>query len=206
MVDFSLEEQKIAKLLLAHAKSAEELREESSLTLPQVNDVLKRLIKLRLVERNEDEKYKLVNIIEQTVRGKGGEIAENYRVKMTVEALSQDKNALEKQMSLLESKLRSERVRIHKLERADTAKNDENYTSFMDIECSVASFSDVVNLIVNYGPSSVELLKPKDVRLSLGEAQDVLNEMTSAVHYYISLILSLKYAELMQKRTKSQEK
>ena len=206
MTDFTPEEQKIAKLLLAHAKSAEELRKETSLTLPQVNEALKKLIQLRLVERNEDEKYKLISIIEKSVHGRGsGEIVDNFRVKLTVEALSKDSDALERQMDLLESKLRSERIHIHSLERADVAKQEDNFTSFMEVECSMTSFSDVINMIVNYGPSSVELIKPKEVRLSLSESQDVLNEVTSAVHYYISLILSLKYAELMQKKTKSQE-
>ncbi|MEM0372446.1 MAG: hypothetical protein QXO69_01195 [archaeon] len=206
MVDFSQEEQKIAKLLLAHPKTAEELRKESSLTLPQVNEALKKLIKLRLVERTEDEKYKLVSIVEQGVRGKSaGEVIDNYRVKLTIEALSQSKEALEKQMELLESKLRSERVRVHSLERASAEQQGENFTSFISLDCSATSFSDVINLIINYGPSSIELVKPKEVRLSLSEAQEALNEVASAVHYYISLILSLKYAELMQKKTKSQD-
>ena len=37
---------------------------------------------------------------------------------------------------------------------------------------------------MNYGPSAIEILEPKNIKLELGEAQNVLAEIANLVHRF----------------------
>jgi hypothetical protein len=122
-----------------------------------------------------------------------------YKINMIVEGLSSDEKALEKEMEVLENKLKGEKYKLLKFEKSDVSKGKDNYTQFFSVDVSVPDFSDIVYLIVQFGPSSVELLEPDEVRLDLAQVHEVLNEIASAVHYYVSFILHLKQKELSKK-------
>jgi len=199
MVTFSPEQQKIARSLLKKEKTVEELREELNIPANKLNEELKVLIKLRLVEKTENNKYKLIDYVLKGVNMPKKEVEGQYKVNMIIEGLSTDEKALEKEMEVLEKKLKNEKYAILKFEKSDIAKEKDNYTQFFNVDVSVPEFSDIVYLIIQYGPSSVELLEPTEVRLDLTQAQEVLNEIASAVHYYVSFILQLKHKELSSK-------
>ncbi len=199
MVSFSPEQQKIARSLLKKEKTIEEMREELGVPANKLNEELKTLIQLKLVERTENNKYKLIDYVLKGVAMPKKEVEGQYKVNMIVEGLSSDEGALGKEMEILEKKLKNEKYKILKFEKSDIAKDTNNYTQFFNVDVSVPEFSDIVYLIVQYGPSSVELLEPTEVKLDLCETQEVLNEIASAVHYYVSFILQLKHNELSNK-------
>ena len=199
MVSFSPEQQKIARSLLKKDKTIEELREELGVPANRLNEELKTLIQLKLVEKTDNNKYKLIDYVLKGVVMPKKEVEGKYKVNMIIEGLSSYEGALEKEIEVLEKKLKNEKYKILKFEKSDIAKEKDNYTQFFNVDISVPEFSDIVYLIVQYGPSSVELLEPTEVKLNLSEAQEVLNEIASAVHYYVSFILQLKHNELSSK-------
>jgi len=203
MVEYTEDQQKVAKHLLDGPKTIEELRKELDLSANTLNSALKELLKLKVVER-EDSKYKLIDYITKKV--KGGEKMEEkdidfrgkYRVKMIIEALSQDKEALQRQCDILENKIsKEEKISVIDFEKGEILKQEENYTAFFDIEIETKTFKDVIHMIINYGPSSVELIEPEKLELNLNQSQELLNEISSAVHYYVAFILGLQQ-ELMK--------
>jgi predicted transcriptional regulator len=196
MVSFSPEQQKIARSLLKKDKTIEELREELGVPANRLNEELKTLIQLKLVEKTDNNKYKLIDYVLKGVVMPKKEVEGKYKVNMIIEGLSSYEGALEKEIEVLEKKLKNEKYKILKFEKSDIAKEKDNYTQFFNVDISVPEFSDIVYLIIQYGPSSVELLEPTEVKLNLSEAQEVLNEIASAVHYYVSFILQLKHKEL----------
>jgi DNA-binding MarR family transcriptional regulator len=196
MVTFSPEQQRIARSLLKKEKTIEELRDELGMPANRLNDELKNLIQLKLVERSEDNRYKLIDYVLRGVTMPKKEREGEYKVNIIIEGISPDEKALEKEMEILESKLKNEGFKLLKLEKSEISKEKDNYTAFLNVDLSVPDFSDLVYLIVQYGPSSVELLEPKEVKLDLSQAQGVLNEVASAVHYYVSLILQFKHKEM----------
>jgi len=196
MVSFSPEQQKIARSLLKKEKTIEELREELGVPANKLNEELKTLIQLKLVEKTDNNKYKLIDYVLKGVVMPKKEVEGKYKVNMIIEGLSSDEGALGKEIEILEKKLKNEKYKILKFEKSDIAKEKDNYTQFFNVDISVPEFSDIVYLIIQYGPSSVELLEPTEVKLNLSEAQEVLNEIASAVHYYVSFILQLKHKEL----------
>lgn len=194
MVEYSDDQKQLAKVLLKGPMSVEDLREESKIPMNRINEALKELIKLKLVDR-DGSKYKLIDYVTKGVEvkpRKPREVEENYRVRLIIEALSKDKGALQAQLDILEGKLKEEPVSLLKLDKAETELQGENYTSYLDVEAGVRDFKDLLYLIINYGPSSVELLEPQKIELSMGETQEALNEVSSAVHYYVSFILGLQ--------------
>lgn len=205
MVEYTEKEQRIAKFLLEGSKTVLEIREKTGLTLPEVNEALKKLITLRVAEKTDEDKYKLISYVEEQIKGFKGEVKQNYRAMMIIEALSMGKEALEKQLGLLEEKLKREKIKIIKMKTAEAQQQGENYTSYIELECYTTDFSDLMTIIINYGPSSVELLEPKEVKLNLTQAQNTLNEVISAVHYYVALILSLKQLQMKSQQKKAEE-
>ncbi len=199
MVSFSPEQQKIARSLLKKEKTIEELRKELGVPANKLNEELKTLIQLKLVEKTDNNRYKLIDYVLKGVTMPRKEVEGRYKVNMIIEGLSSDEGALGKEIEILEKKLKNEKYKILKFEKSDIGKEKDNYTQFFNVDVSVPEFSDIVYLIVQYGPSSVELLEPTEVKLNLSEAQEVLNEIASAVHYYVSFILQLKHNELSKK-------
>ncbi len=201
MVEYSEEQKRIAKLLLEKPMTLEELREKSGLSASAVNDALAGLVKLRVVERVEN-KYKLIDLIEKKLKP---QVEDNVRAVLIIEGISPEKEALEKQMALLEDKIKLEPMKIIRFEKGEVEKQDEDYSSFFEIEAWFSSLEDLFKVIINYGPSSVHLLEPKSFSLKANEAQSLVNTVVSAVHYYTSLIIMQKFKEYLQKKKKSSD-
>lgn len=210
MVEYSKEEQKISRLLLKGPKTIEEIRGESGISAGDVNKVLKKLLKLKVVER-VDSKYKLINYVvrgvmkgsksnkTKTIDSEGG-----YRIRMIVENVSPDKEALDKAVKTFEQKFKSEKFKIIDFERSEIKKQDDNYTIFFEAEVVVPEFRDLIYLIFNYGPTFVELLEPEKISLNVPESQQALNEIASIVNYYVSFIFQLQQ-KLLETQGKVQQ-
>ena len=101
-------------------------------------------------------------------------------------------------MDTLEEKLKKEPYKILEHERAGikTEENEEGKTesasTFMETKITVPKFTDMLYLVMNYGPSSVEVLEPEKTELTMEELQSALNDLSSAVHYYTSLVVQLR--------------
>ncbi len=199
MVAFSPEQQKIARSLLKREKTLEELRNELALPANKLNEELKSLIQMKLIEKSGDNRYKLVDYVLRGVTMPQKKTEGAFKINMIIEGLSSDKIALDKEMEILEKKIKGEKYTLLKFEKSDIGQEKDNYTQFLNVDVSVPEFSDIIYLIVQYGPSCVELLEPTEVKMDLSRAQEVLNEVASAVHYYVSFILQLKHNELGKK-------
>ncbi|MFB6076769.1 MAG: hypothetical protein ABEK12_01410 [Candidatus Nanohaloarchaea archaeon] len=49
----------------------------------------------------------------------------------------------------------------------------------------VAGFSDLVELVVNYGPTSVDVTAPEHVEMDVGEIRDALNSVAQMMHQFL---------------------
>ncbi|MFP4045654.1 MAG: hypothetical protein ACLFS3_01185 [Candidatus Aenigmatarchaeota archaeon] len=62
----------------------------------------------------------------------------------------------------------------------------EAYSQIAEIEFMINSVKNLVKFSFLYGPSSVEVLEPKNVKLGVGELQDISNTVAALVHQYAS--------------------
>jgi hypothetical protein len=67
----------------------------------------------------------------------------------------------------------------HPFERGKDA-----YSQVVEAELVARRFEDLVFLVLNYAPSSIEILEPSEIRLKLGEAQGVLNSISELIHKF----------------------
>lgn len=199
MTRFSKDQQQIAKVLSEEPKTIEELREDEDLGLDakQLNEELKKLIDLDLVER-KGEKYKLMEYIEDRLGEQGNKKEGDYLIRMIIEGTSENEESLSKEMDKLEEKVKGEPFKIVNFERSDThteeGKEKKTSSQFLEVEMSTPKLSDIIYLVMNYGPSSVELLEPDTTELKMEELQTILNDVASGVHYYVSIILQQQQA------------
>jgi DNA-binding MarR family transcriptional regulator len=205
-MDFSEAQQKVSKLLLKGPMTVDELRKESNLQANDINEALKNLIKMKLVERS-DEKYKLIEYVTKGTLGVNAPTGEEkYKFHLIIEAISKDKDSLIKQCEILEKKFKDEKnISIFKFEKAEPQQTEELWSSYFNTIIGTMYFKDIISIIINYGPSSIEMLEPDRLNLSLQETHDSLTELSSAVHYYISFILGLQQ-KLMELKHELQEK
>lgn len=212
-MEFSETQKTIAKCLLSHEKTLEEIRQETKYSPLEINEALKGLLKANLVEKTQNDKYKLIDYIMGKVKqqkgvksmAKSGE-KEVFRANLIIEGAADAQEVVEKQISLLESKLRKEPYEFAKIEKSTAEKIENTYCMFLDVDVSVPRFKDLIYLIINYGPSSVELLEPESVELSLHDAQELLNTVVSTVHYYTTYILQMHMQKNAQKNPPATEK
>ena len=194
-MEFSDTQKAVTKCLLARSKTLEEIRDETKLSAIEVNEAIKTLTKLKLIEKTDNNKYKLIDYITEKIKEGKTKMAKSdeivFKANLIIEGAGEIKEQVEKQISILEEKLRKEPYKFLKIEKSTVELVENTYCMFIDVDVEVPRFKDLIYLIITYGPSSVELLEPARVELSLGEAQDLLNSIVSTVHYYVTYILQL---------------
>ncbi len=193
MVEYTEDEKRIAKALLKAPRTIEELMRELSLPMDGVLGALSHMIKLHLVEKEgTPTRYRMIEYIKEKVRGgETMEVEPNYRAQMIIEGMSKSEEALRRSMEILETRLKKEKIRLFSFEKSDISSVEQDFVMFFDVELGTKTFRDLFAIVVNYGPTSVELLEPNKVEIKLPEAQDTLNDVATAIHHYVSYLLEL---------------
>ena len=103
-----------------------------------------------------------------------------------------DKLAATKGLSLVNTKISEPR----KME-----DEEDLYTSFAEVEITVGSFSQLIEIIFDYMPSSVEIMDPEDINFNCQEATMFANDLAGRLHRYdeIAKIAQLQVKQLAQK-------
>jgi len=183
MVEYTKGQEMVARALLDSPKRLDEIREKTNLDAVDLNEALKGLIQLRVVEL-KDDKYKLMDIITNTLSKKG-----SFEANFMIEGISSDREVLKQRMKVMEEKIRL-KIRPLKIEMAKPVENEKMWSMFIEFNAQFRDLHSLVDAIINYGPSSVELLKPEKAELDQYHLQSLISDITSAVHYYASVILN----------------
>ena len=65
-------------------------------------------------------------------------------------------------------------------------KSKNAYSMVVEVEFTARRYDTLVYLILNYAPSSVEILEPSEIKIKMGEAQSILNSLSELVHNLIA--------------------
>jgi hypothetical protein len=109
-----------------------------------------------------------------------------------IEVLAVSKNVTKTALKKHVAKIMQERgIHIYKerWDRAVRVKNPpkgipEAWSQVVELEFIIQNLNLLVSFVILYGPSALEILEPNDIRISIGEAQDMLNRLASLVHQY----------------------
>ena len=60
----------------------------------------------------------------------------------------------------------------------------KGYSQVVEIEFIVESFDKLVQLVLTYGPASIEVLEPEKLTVGMGEAQMIINTIATLIHRF----------------------
>jgi len=60
------------------------------------------------------------------------------------------------------------------------------YSTVVEVELLAKRFENLLYLVMNYGPSSVEILEPSNIKMETNEAQGILNSISEIIHRFAS--------------------
>ena len=98
------------------------------------------------------------------------------------------KSALEKHIGKLEKEKKTAVLKkeFHKTERIENPFPNvpEGYSYVAELEVLTEKFEVLVNLVMNYAPSSIEIMTPQNIKMGMGEAQGILNSLSALLHKF----------------------
>jgi len=117
------------------------------------------------------------------------------KVRMDIEVLATTEDAargsLEKHVEKMEKHdfcviYRKDFGSVDKVKNPFNPKQDA-YSNVVQVEMVCRLFDNVVFLVMNYAPTSVEILEPVEIKMKLGEAQGILNSLSELIHTFASV-------------------
>ncbi len=66
-----------------------------------------------------------------------------------------------------------------------SAQLDHGYSQVAEVEMEVDSFSELVKMVINYGPTSVDVKSPDRVEMGIGEVRNALNAVAQIMHQFL---------------------
>ncbi|MCR4335547.1 MAG: hypothetical protein NUV57_03360 [archaeon] len=202
MSKFTEEQKKIALLLLHSPKTVEDLNKQLNIPYDDLNENLKQMVRLKLIKmEGYPQKYRLMeNIAEAVKRRKDIQESDPFdlRLKAVIEFKAVEESFLAKSMDTIEKKLKeSKDYTIYDSYRAEPIKEDAQYSAYLELNISAKDFTAIIKFMYFYGPSSVEVLRPKKVVLAMDDLQDALMEMAEMIQLYNqSMLKSMNKDEL----------
>ena len=62
----------------------------------------------------------------------------------------------------------------------------EAYSHVVELEVLTEDYETLVYLIMNYAPSSIEIVAPETIKMDMGEAQGILNSVADMLHRFVA--------------------
>ncbi len=100
------------------------------------------------------------------------------------------RKSLEKHLKKLSE---DRRVKVLRTEMSEAEKIEnfserirEAFSVIADAEIETNRFDNLLQIVIEFGPSSVELLSPDRIELSISEAQGILNSVSSVMHRFVA--------------------
>ncbi len=63
----------------------------------------------------------------------------------------------------------------------------KGFSQVVDVELVAENFDKLVYIVMNYGPSAIEILEPHNIKMDLGEAQGILNTLAALIHRFAAM-------------------
>jgi len=102
-----------------------------------------------------------------------------------------EQTAKESLQNLIEKLDKDERAKIYKKEFFDVEevetplpKISKGFSQICEVELVCKHFEELIGIIIEYGPSACEILKPGKITIEIGEAQNILNAVGEMMHRF----------------------
>jgi hypothetical protein len=114
------------------------------------------------------------------------------RAWLAFETLAVNEDVVAKALAELITKLEADaRAKIYKknfsaIERREnpTPKIRLAYSQTAELELVAKNFDDLVGIVIEYGPSAIEILEPGQISINIAQAQGILNTVGRIMHQF----------------------
>jgi archaeosine-15-forming tRNA-guanine transglycosylase len=104
------------------------------------------------------------------------------RARMIIELLGFPPDALKATLKKAIEQMK-ERVVIKKEFYAEPKKVGEKiFSSFVEFECEIKDFETLMGIVFDFGPSTIEILSPDEIKMKSKEIEHVLNDLVARIH------------------------
>ena len=186
---FSDDQKKIAILLLNEPKTEEQLNKQLNISFDKLMMELKAMVKLNVVTKEGyPTKYKLAqNIIDEVQKRK--EISEKdafrIRIRAIIEFKAIEETLLKRHMGKIKEALEKEKpFTIYDIKEEAIVEEEEMYSSFLEVNLSIKDFPSLIRFLFYYGPTNIEVIKPRKLEFSHFEFQEGLIELADIFQKY----------------------
>ncbi len=62
---------------------------------------------------------------------------------------------------------------------------EKGYSRICEVDMQVDTFSELVSIVINYGPTSVDVKSPEEVSMDIKELRDSLNAVAQMMHRFL---------------------
>ena len=116
-------------------------------------------------------------------------------VRLFIEVQGNDKDAAERALNrtIFDSLANEKDVRLIYAKFYDIRKDKELkfFSGVVEVKLLTIDFRWLVSVVMRYGPSAIEIIKPERVTLSMDEMQSLLADVSEISQMYSSRIISL---------------
>ncbi len=127
-----------------------------------------------------------MNEVDEKVKKGWIDVSMTFEVLGTSEGIVKD--SLKKHIEKISS---DERAKLYKQnlfeiqEVENPVKNvKKGFSQFCELNLIVKNMDNLVQLVIEYGPSSIEILRPNKLEIDIGEAQNILNSIANMMHTF----------------------
>ncbi len=114
---------------------------------------------------------------------------------MLIEVLAANEEMAKSSLKDLIDKLKAEKgVEVIKADFKEIQKVEnpvpgikEAFSQVVEIELISKAYETLVGIVMNYGPSSIEILEPSSLKIGVGEAQAILNDISDLIHRFAAV-------------------
>lgn len=203
MDKFSSEQKRIALAILhGGPQTIEELNGALTIPFGVLSKELKELVKLKLLAvEGYPPRYALKKEIAAELKRRK-ELSlddENpVRLKVMIDVQAIVEEVAEKSLAEVEKALRAEKdFTVYSVFKAKPINHGETVTSYLEADVSVKDFRGLVRLMYFFGPTSVEVVKPKKLEIRIDDLQEGLMDMAEMIQAYNYHVLkTMKKSEL----------
>lgn len=118
-----------------------------------------------------------------------------------MEVLGKPKEHVEKTIKEYVEKIKQDPdLIILKEEFADTKQQDKFWSTFAELEMVVKGIPKLIGFCFDYMPSSIEIIKPDELKMDSKETADFLNDLQARLHNLDMMVKQLKNENTFLKR------
>ena len=136
-------------------------------------------------------------------------MAESYKEKIKagwihcnvmIEILGKPKEYIDEILRELVKKMKLEKpIEIIKEKYSEPREHEEEkyFTQFMELELVIQNMKALQEFIFAYMPSSIEIIGPTEIKMSLNDANYLMNDLSARLHSYDDITKKLKAANMI---------